>query len=148
MFRRVRNEKRGEGGGRMAEGGREGEGAGGGRESDEEKRPRIGSGAETGARGRSEAAEGGAFGGEEKTSVPCERLSLNFIRDADNTRFRRELRDSCFIREGKRRCAPCIEFQCSLVVDGSGSSTILVVGKFEFPFIKDQVCRVGKIKVI
>lgn len=64
------------------------------------------------ARGRSEAAEGGAFGGEEKTSVPCERLSLNFIRDADNTRFRRELRDSCFIREGKRRRAPCIEFQC------------------------------------
>jgi len=58
---------------------------------------------------------------EGRTSVPCERLSLNFIRDADNTRSRRELRDSCFIREGKRRLrAPCIESQCSLEIDGGG----------------------------
>jgi len=49
--------------------------------------------------GRRELVRGGwrlRVGG--KTSVSCERLSLNFIRDADNTRSRRELRDSCFIR--------------------------------------------------
>lgn len=112
--------------------------------------------------------EGWHLQGEEKTSVPCvrvwcmcvcvcvcvlvcERLSLDFIRDADNTRFRRELRDSCFIREGKRRCAPCIEFQCFPGVDGKATFgwfdnsgvVVLAVGKFEFPLTKDKAppCR-------
>lgn len=65
MFRRVRNEKRGKWEG----------GVGGG---DEEKRPRIGSGAETGARGRSGMArrgaarrEGGAFGVRRKRAFPA-----------------------------------------------------------------------------
>lgn len=61
MFRRVRNEKRGEWEEQRRRKRRRRR-----REGDEEKRPRIGSGAETGARGRSGTAEGGAFGGERR----------------------------------------------------------------------------------
>lgn len=55
----------------MRVGGRRGEEGGGRGEGDEEKRPRIGSGTEMGARGRSEAAEGGAFGVRRKRAFPA-----------------------------------------------------------------------------